>query len=297
MGQIAEECNLSENDALEKRRDWTPELQSLAEDLLSSYLADLESVYRKMRDAGLPYPTTMLNQVRQFWGKPPLEPLVAKGVDKPTHRHSDDQPNASSTVKPAAEPGNNPVENSVLKALADDGWESRLATVQQTLEGTRMNLVERFHELVSASIDQTGVYPAPGMAIDKDGKLRFASIMEPHTAYQWFWDQVANKEAQEVIIGLDRSTKDGQGTEFADVLTCAHWKEGLDGKAWHAAFRIGVINYQNEPRIVREFDFDNEFWSKQVTEELLAVRPEFRLKVVTEQVAIAVAAVEAGEEA
>lgn len=142
-----------------------------------------------------------------------------------------------------------------------------------------MDLVERFHEYVLGMIDEKGVYPSPGMSVDADGKMQVAALCEPDTAFNWFWNQVTIKQAKECIFGLDRSTRDGQGTEFADVLTCVHWKEGMDGKPWDTSFRIGVINYQNDPRIVRPFDFANEFWSEKMTGEAKSFRPSFRMKV------------------
>ena len=63
------------------------------------------------------------------------------------------------------------------------------------------------------------------------------------------------------------------------MLTCVHWKEGMDGKAWGDAFRIGVINYQHAPRIVRPLDFSNQFWVEQMTREAAHFRPHARVKL------------------
>lgn len=142
-----------------------------------------------------------------------------------------------------------------------------------------MDLVAKFHEYVSNMIDEEGVYPSPGMSIDEDGKMEIAALCEPETAFDWFWNQVTIKQSKECIFGLDRSTLNGQGTEFADVVTCVHWAEGMDGKNWHNSFRIGVINYQHDPRIVRAFDFENAFWIEKMTGEAKSFRPQMRMVV------------------
>jgi len=140
-----------------------------------------------------------------------------------------------------------------------------------------MDLVAKFHEYVSSMIAEDGVYPSPGMSIDKDGKMEIAALCEPNTAFDWFWNKVTMEQSKECIFGLDRSTKAGQGTEFSDVLTCVHWSEGMDDKSWSTSFRIGVINYQYEPRIVRDFDFSNEYWIATMTSEALFCRPPMRM--------------------
>ena len=48
-------------------------------------------------------------------------------------------------------------------------------------------LVTEFERYVSNLIDEEGVYPAPGMSIDMDGKREVAALCEPETAFKWFW--------------------------------------------------------------------------------------------------------------
>lgn len=142
------------------------------------------------------------------------------------------------------------------------------------------SLIEQFHAYVSNIIDSEGVYPAPGFALDGEGGLHIAAITDPSLAYEWFWNQISNELAAEVVFGLDRTTEAGQGTKFADVVTCVHWREGgfSDGKEpWGTAFRIGVINYQHEPRIVEPWDWENRFWKTRVSGEVVATRPASRI--------------------
>jgi len=102
-----------------------------------------------------------------------------------------------------------------------------------------MDLVATFHSYVSSQINEDGVFPSPGMSIDKDGKMEISALCEPQSAFYWFWNQITIEQSKECIFGLDRSTNDRQGTEFDDVLTCVHWAEGMDGKKWDTSFRGG----------------------------------------------------------
>lgn len=141
-----------------------------------------------------------------------------------------------------------------------------------------MNLVEEFEHMIAVGIDETGVHPNPGMHIAEDGTLNLSALdLEPEQIFDWFWNLISVENCQEIIFGLDRSTKKGQGTEFSDVVTCCHWRE-----KWNKPFRIGVINYQHEPRIVRPIDWENQFWIKQMGAEVRQRTPPFRIQVTKE---------------
>lgn len=140
------------------------------------------------------------------------------------------------------------------------------------------DLPTRFHESVERMIDKKGVYPQPGMALRQDGKMEIAAITDAQLAYRWFWEQITQNYAIEVIFGVDRTTQPDQGTEFNDVLTCCHWREGMDGNPWQTSFRIGVIDYQNEPRIVRPWNWANKYWSERMGTEIKNCRPGFRVR-------------------
>jgi len=128
------------------------------------------------------------------------------------------------------------------------------------------SFTDQFHDLVAMSIDDKGVYPQQAMAVDGEGRLSVFSLALPAPQiYEWFGAQLLTGGHCQIIFGVDRFTRPGQGTEFADVITCCHWrKEAADG----LHFRIGVINYQHQPRIVRPFDWDNEYWGVQMAKEM-----------------------------
>lgn len=142
------------------------------------------------------------------------------------------------------------------------------------------DMTKEFFEYVECMIDGRGVYPHPAFARMLDGTIEVAALaLGPQDVFRWFWDKVSVEGAAECMFGLDRTTKEGQGTEFADVLTCCYWKDGLDGRTWDKSFRIAVINYQPEPRIVRPLDWDNEFWKQRLAAELASYAPLARLVV------------------
>lgn len=122
---------------------------------------------------------------------------------------------------------------------------------------------QEFFAHVERSIDSSGVYPFPGIAVMRDGGIEFAAITDAGLCFDWFRKQLANPDCGEAIFGIDRTTRDGQGTKFDDVLTCCHWQRSDSGGA-----RIGVINYQIEPRIVRPFDWKNVFWTERMLAEV-----------------------------
>ncbi len=138
-----------------------------------------------------------------------------------------------------------------------------MTTETKPAEEATIPIDEQFFEIVTLAIDEAGLHPAPGLARFPDGRSEFAMIVEPETAYQWFWRKIRKEEAREVIFGLDRYTEPNQGTEFADVITVVQWR------AFPASgIRIGVINYKPEPRIVRPIDWNNKFWDHKVVQEL-----------------------------
>lgn len=142
---------------------------------------------------------------------------------------------------------------------------------------THEEFIQHFYRHITNIMDETGISPSPCVALGKDGTLMFHALdLPPESVLHHFWELVTVKEAQMVLFGLDRTTREGQGTEFADVLTCVFWWNDPEVK-WNKSFKIGVVNYQFEPRIVRPIDWQNEFWTKQLTAELYGCVPKFRI--------------------
>jgi hypothetical protein len=122
-----------------------------------------------------------------------------------------------------------------------------------------------FFDMVSGTIDETGIFPPPLLAKKSDGTLEVGVISGPpqlvfHVAKQHFVDA----ECVEFVYGLDRYTKPNQGSEFNDVFVGAFCEKRNGIYIW----KPYVINYQNEPRIVRDYDWNNEVWNTHTKHEL-----------------------------
>ena len=133
-------------------------------------------------------------------------------------------------------------------------------------------VVDAFEQWCSTAVDEKGIYPFPMIAITNDGTMEVSALAVSATeAIEHFMKKIVKREVKAIMFGLDRTTNPGQGTEFADVLTCALWearKDEFGSGEWREWLTIGVVNYQNEPRIVRPIDWKNEFWNKKLKEEL-----------------------------
>lgn len=116
------------------------------------------------------------------------------------------------------------------------------------------SLPETLFELVESSIDAEGVYPQHCVFIDKDGKVNMCAMaLDGEQIMDIVIKQVRSGEAVELVVGIDMWTKEDQGTEFADVIVVCHFKDG--------DWKVGVIDYQNSPRIVSPLRWDNRHWT------------------------------------
>jgi len=133
-------------------------------------------------------------------------------------------------------------------------------------------VIDVFYQTAIGGIDEKGIFPFPLVAMQKDGTLLLESLaIAGEEAYHVFLKKIVKKEVDAIMFGLDRTTKEGQGTEFSDVLSCVFWsaqEEWTEPGAWRKWLKIAVLNYQNEPRITRPLDWNNECWTKMVTSEL-----------------------------
>lgn len=123
-------------------------------------------------------------------------------------------------------------------------------------------LEEMFHGLVKLSIEAHGVYPHHMLVRTDEGVEVYALDLKPAQAFAYFLR--ATLKAQEVVFGLDRFTLPDQGTTLGDVVTCAHFRREGD----QVTLRIGIIEYQHDPRIVKPWDWENSFWNQRMLEEL-----------------------------
>jgi len=133
--------------------------------------------------------------------------------------------------------------------------------------------------MIERVIDEEGVYPHQGMARKQDGKLEVLALaVDVPTLIKTFWNKLGDSE--EVIFGLDMTTRPDQGTRYADALVLAHWRKDPSKElADPSCLRVGVINYQHEPRIVDPIDWDNSHWDHWVRSVFPTYRPPFLIRV------------------
>jgi len=125
----------------------------------------------------------------------------------------------------------------------------------------KSKLLDMFETMVKSTIDEQGVYPHVMISIDYKEQINVSALAcSPEEAAAEFWKQTG--VCEEIVFGLDMTTAPGQGTKYDDALVLAYWKrpDAETNLADLENFTIGVINYQNEPRIVDEIDWDNEHW-------------------------------------
>ena len=131
------------------------------------------------------------------------------------------------------------------------------------------SLKEIFYKIVEPLIDEDG-RPNICVYLDRDNKLLVDSMSG--LDYRQILRHIVTRRVEgalELLFGVDRTTAEGQGTEFSEVYTCGYWKWGQFGKlSENGTWEIGVINYSSNLKIVREWDWHNEFWKKQMGDEI-----------------------------
>ncbi len=126
---------------------------------------------------------------------------------------------------------------------------------------TQPLLIDMFHGLVSASIDETGVFPHVGIVRRSDHNQILALAVDPEIVIRLAIKHSQESTVDAVIVGLDRFTRPGQGTELGDVITAYCWDR-------ESGWRCGIIEYQHAPRIVRPWDWANALWAGVMAREL-----------------------------
>ena len=126
---------------------------------------------------------------------------------------------------------------------------------------------EFFHGIVDVSIDEKGLETPHAVCLLDDGSVEIASLaVTAEQAYKWVLCTAAsNEHVTDILMGLDRYTKPGQGNEFSDTIAGVHWTRA---EAKKGTFKGFVIDYQfGPPKIVRPLNYENEFWNEIVKNE------------------------------
>jgi hypothetical protein len=111
-----------------------------------------------------------------------------------------------------------------------------------------------------------GVYPQPLLYRDTEGQITMCAVAaDGGHCVKVARDALARGDVEEMVFGLDRSARPGQGLEFDDFVSMV-WYVGGD-------FYTAVINYvpaaAEGDRIIRDPDWDNNWWNNQMRAGLL----------------------------
>jgi len=141
------------------------------------------------------------------------------------------------------------------------------------------SITDVFFDMINIAIDEDGVYPHQMVTMDKEGAFQIhAMAVDLPTLLTHFWNKLG--ESEEVVVGIDMETRPNQGTKYADALVLAHWKRDPSKKLTDPeCLSVGVINYQNEPRVVEPIDWDNSHWDHWVRAVFPKYRPPFLVRV------------------
>lgn len=123
-----------------------------------------------------------------------------------------------------------------------------------------------FHDAVAAAIKEEGVYPHQCIIRQGERFTLAAYDMPLVDVLTCIRNAIERDGADELVYGLDRFTKPGQGTSLQDAVAGGWWRRDL---GWW----VGVIEYQHEPRLVLPWNWRNDFWISAVAYELSHVFP------------------------
>lgn len=126
--------------------------------------------------------------------------------------------------------------------------------------------IDKFCEYAKSSIDERGIFPAPGFLNKTGGKCDILALMaHPDDIVDLAWNNWMNQEVIEQIISLDFHTKPEHGTELDSVLIIFHFRRNEP-----APCRLGIMEYswnKGQP-VTRPVNWENAFW-KGVFSEVL----------------------------
>ncbi|MFL7904702.1 hypothetical protein ACJ41P_26480 [Azospirillum argentinense] len=121
-----------------------------------------------------------------------------------------------------------------------------------------------YHQTIGAAIDADGISPHHCIVRKGESLTVAALALSPGGVLAYLRRTIEREGVDELVYGLDRFTKPGQGTSLGDVVAGGWYRRD---RGW----RIGIIEYQHEPRIVLPWCWDNAFWNAAVARELSQV--------------------------
>jgi hypothetical protein len=133
-------------------------------------------------------------------------------------------------------------------------------------------IVDAFYDVAVSLKDEKGIFPHPLIIYLEGGKKIMASLMlegAENTRVALEYSKNLNKDCKdkclELVYGIDRFTKENQGTTLSSVLTCAYWNE----KGW-VPF---IIEYDDDQTL--PINWDNEFWNDLMNDEISRIEKRY----------------------
>jgi hypothetical protein len=127
-------------------------------------------------------------------------------------------------------------------------------------------LLKTFLFMSKTSINDEGIYPHHLIYMVND-KMSVASLMlKPEEVYAAVAKVMRTEKPSQLIVGLDRVNKDGQGVDmkYHSVLTIAYYALGM--------WSVGAMPYASKDD-VGEVVWSNAWWNTHVRKELKAFSP------------------------
>jgi len=111
-----------------------------------------------------------------------------------------------------------------------------------------------------------GVFPQPLLHRDTEGKVAFVAVAaDGMVCLRQAKEALKTGTVEELVFGMDRSARPGQGLEFNDFITVV-WYVGGE-------FYTAVINYKpaedEDDRIFRLPDWNNNWWNNELRAALV----------------------------
>ncbi len=122
------------------------------------------------------------------------------------------------------------------------------------------NIVEIFKRQCENTLSEKGV---PNQCVWESGEAICVGLLciDPQDVLKFVMNCLFFQGAKELVFGLDRYVHD-EDEDTDSVLTVFHFNPR---SGWH----YGVIEYQWEPRVWKDIDWHNEYWSERMEEEII----------------------------
>lgn len=127
------------------------------------------------------------------------------------------------------------------------------------MDNKEKDIVEAYYSLIKIAIDKHGVYPHHLIVESDDGGWNACALDIATSEAMTFLVSEFKAGPAKLICGFDRTCLSNQGTTLGDCVAGHYW----DGVKWSSF----VIEYQENPRIVKPIDWDNKFWNEQLARE------------------------------